>query len=111
MQIIQFSDFQKVDIRIGTIINAEFFKETKKPAFKLQVDLGDLGIKKSSAQITENYEPENLIGKQVICICNFQPKQIANIMSEILVTGFQDEKGNIALATTDLPVPNGAKLY
>lgn len=111
MQTIQFSDFQKVDIRIGTITKAEIFKEAKNPAYKLLVDLGELGIKKSSAQITENYKPENLVGKQVICICNFPPKQIANIMSEVLVTGFHDEQGNVTLATSDLNVPNGAKLY
>ncbi|GAB3656043.1 tRNA-binding protein [Echinicola sediminis] len=111
MQTIQFSDFQKVEIRVGTIIAAEIFKEALKPAYKLQVDLGGLGIKKTSAQLTDNYEPEKLLGKQVICICNFPPKQIANIMSEVLVTGFPDENGHVALATADLPVPNGAKLY
>ncbi|QDH78816.1 tRNA-binding protein [Echinicola soli] len=110
MQTIQFSDFQKVDIRIGTIVSAEIFKEARRPAYKLQVDLGDLGIKKSSAQITENYKAEDIIGKQVVCICNFPPKQIANIMSEILVTGFHNEHGHVVLATVDLPVPNGAKL-
>ncbi|MBD8488681.1 tRNA-binding protein [Echinicola sp. CAU 1574] len=111
MQTIQFSDFQKVEIRIGTIIQAEIFSEAKKPAYKLLVDLGELGIKKSSAQITENYVPENLVGKHVICICNFPPKQIANIMSEVLVTGFHDQNGHVVLATSDLPVPNGTKLY
>lgn len=111
MQTIQFSDFQKVEMRIGTIVGAEIFKEAKRPAYKLQVDLGEWGIKKSSAQITQNYLPEELIGKQVLCICNFPPKQIANIMSEVLVTGFEDEDGNIVLTTSDMPVPNGAKLY
>ncbi|AWW30525.1 tRNA-binding protein [Echinicola strongylocentroti] len=110
MQTIQFSDFQKVEIRIGTIVSAEIFKEAKKPAYKLQVDLGKLGIKKSSAQITEYYKAEDLPGKQVICICNFPPKQIANIMSEVLVTGFHDENGHVSLATTDLKVPDGTKL-
>lgn len=111
MQTIDYTDFQKIEIRIGTIVLAEVFENALKPAFKLWIDFGDLGVKKSSAQITDLYQPEGLIGKQVICICNFPPRQIANFMSEILVTGFDDGKGRISLATVDLPVPNGGKLH
>lgn len=111
MQTIDHVDFQKIDVRIGTIIHAEVFDKARKPAYKLQVDLGELGIKKSSAQITDLYKVEELIGKQVICVCNFPPRQIANFMSEVLVTGFDDGQGRIALATVDMPVPNGGKLH
>lgn len=111
MQTIDFSDFQRIDIRIGTIIRAENFDKARKPAYKVWVDLGDLGIKKSSAQITQLYNPEELIGKQVICVCNFEPKQIADFMSEVLVTGFSDKMGNIVLASADKPVPNGSRLH
>lgn len=111
MQKIEFIDFQKVEIRIGTIVEAKFFEEAQKPSYKLWVDLGPLGVKKSSAQITANYTPESLLGKQVICICNFPPKQIANFMSEILVTGFNDEQGNIVLASADRVISNGEKLH
>lgn len=111
MQTIDFSDFQRIDIRVGTIIRAENFDKARKPAYKVWVDLGDLGIKKSSAQITQLYTPEELIGKQVICVCNFEPKQIADFMSEVLVTGFSDKMGNIVLASADKPVPNGSRLH
>lgn len=111
MQTIDFTDFQRIDLRIGTIIRAENFPKTKKPAYKIWVDLGPLGIKKSSAQITHHYQPEDLIGRQVICVCNFSPKQIADFMSEVLVTGFDDGKGHILLASADKTVPNGSKLH
>lgn len=111
MQTIDFSDFQRIDIRVGTIIRAENFDKARKPAYKVWVDLGELGVKKSSAQITQLYTPEELIGKQVICVCNFEPKQIADFMSEVLVTGFSDKMGNIVLASPDKLVPNGAKLH
>ncbi|WP_373520407.1 tRNA-binding protein [Aquiflexum sp.] len=111
MQTIDFIDFQRIDIRIGTIVRVENFEKARKPAFKLWVDLGGLGIKKSSAQITDLYTSETLIGKQVICVCNFAPRQIADFMSEVLVTGFDNGKGDIILATSDNQAPNGAKLH
>jgi len=111
MQTIDFIEFQRIDLRIGTVVRAEIFAKTNKPAYKIWVDLGDLGIKKSSAQITHYYQPEQLIGKQVLCVCNFAPKQIADFMSEVLVTGFDDGSGRIVLATTEKTVPNGSKLH
>jgi tRNA-binding protein len=111
MQTIDFIDFQRIDFRIGTIIRVEKFDKARKPAYKLWVDLGELGIKKSSAQITDLYTTDMLIGKQVICVCNFAPKQIADFMSEVLVTGFDDGKRQVILATSDKLAPNGAKLH
>lgn len=109
---IDFNDFLKIDIRVGIIKDVQDFAKVKKPAFKLWVDFGDsIGVKKTSAQITQNYTREELIGKQVAAVVNFPPKQIADFMSEILVLGFPDEKGNVTLISPDKNVPVGGRLY
>ena len=105
-----FDDFMKLDIRVGTIVSAKVFEKAKRPAYQLEVDLGEeIGIKKSSAQITDHYTPESLIGKQVLAVVNFPPRQIANFMSEILVLGTYSE-GGVVLVKPDMPVKNGDKL-
>jgi tRNA-binding protein len=106
---IKFSDFEMVDMRVGTILSAEAFKEANRPAYKLTIDFGKLGVKKSSAQITDLYKPKDLLGKQVIAVVNFPPKQIANIMSECLVLGGIQKEG-VALLTVDFQLPNGTKV-
>ena len=105
-----FDDFMKLDIRVGTIISAKVFEKARKPAYQLEVDLGEeLGVKRSSAQITDHYKPEDLVGKQVLAVVNFPPRQIANFMSEILVLGTYSKDG-VVLITPDKPVENGDKL-
>jgi len=112
MNYIQWSDFEKIDMRVGTIVEVKEFPEARKAAFKVKVDLGpELGIKKSSAQLTVNYTKESLLGKQVICIVNFPPKQIGKFLSEILITGFPDEQQGVVLAQPHIQVPNGSKLF
>ncbi len=111
MNIITRSDFEQVELRVGTIIDAQPYPEARKPAFKVRVDFGpEIGIKKSSAQITHHYTLEGLIGTQIIGVVNFPPKQIGTFISEFLVTGFHDSEGHIVLARPDLPVPNGEKM-
>ncbi len=107
---IAWSDFERLDIRVGTIVRAEVFSEARKPAYKLWVDLGGGEVRKSSAQITDLYAPEVLIGKQVVCVCGFPPKQIGPFLSEILVSGFHRSDGSVALCVPDQPVPNGTPL-
>ncbi len=109
---ITFQDFERVDIRVGTIVGVEPFPEARKPAFKLRIDFGpDIGIKKSSAQITVHYKPETLMGRQVAAVVNFPPRQIGPFMSEVLTLGFPDANGAVVLVGPSLAVPNGGKLF
>ncbi len=107
----EFNDFLKLDIRIGRIVRAEYFEEAKKPAYKLFIDFGDLGIKRSSAQITQLYRCENLVGREVVAVVNFPPKQIGHFLSEVLVLGVNDSQGRVVLLTPDGEVPPGKKVY
>lgn len=108
--LISWSDFETVDLRAGTIVRAETFPEARKPAYKLWIDLGQGALRQSSAQITDLYRPEHLVGKQVLVVCNFPPKQIGPWMSEVLVCGFVQQDGSVVLAVPDSPVADGTKL-
>ncbi|WP_293784240.1 tRNA-binding protein [uncultured Pedobacter sp.] len=110
MEQITWGDFEKVELRVGTILEAFEFPEARRPAYKLKVDFGEFGIKMSSAQITKHYTLEELPGKQIVGVINFPKKQIGKFMSEFLVTGFADENGDIVLTTVERKVPNGSKL-
>ena len=108
---ISWDDFAKVDLRVGTITNVADFVKARKPAYQLHIDFGDeIGILKSSAQITHHYTKEELLGRQIVAVVNFPKKQIADFMSECLVTGFADEQGHIVLSAVEKALPNGAKL-
>ena len=111
MDTISWQDFEKVEVRVGTVLEAESFPEAHKPAYKLTVDFGpEIGTRRSSAQITVHYKPEELVGRQVVGVVNFPPKRIGPFMSECLIAGFYREDGSVVLAVPDEPVPNGAKL-
>lgn len=109
---ITFDDFLRVDIRIGTIVEAEAFPEARKPAFKLKIDFGPaIGVKKSSAQIVDRYPLDELVGRQVAAVVNFPPRQIGKFLSEVLTLGFADESGAVIMFAPDVPVPNGSRLF
>jgi tRNA-binding protein len=108
---ISFDDFLKVDIRLGTIVKAQVFEEAKKAAYQLWIDFGPLGVKKSSAQVTEHYALGELIGRRVAAVVNFPPKQIGKFMSEVLCLGFPDRNGKVVLVTVDKAAPDGGKLF
>jgi tRNA-binding protein len=110
-QTIEWDDFMRVDLRVGTIVSVEDFPEARRPAYKLQVDFGaEIGLKKSSAQITDLYNRESLLGRQVLAVVNFPPKQIGPFMSECLVTGFHNAEGAVVLTMPTAAVPNGSRL-
>jgi tRNA-binding protein len=108
---IGFDDFLKVDVRVGTVTHVEDFPEARRPAYKLWIDFGDLGTRKTSAQVTAHYRRAELLGRQVAAVVNFPSKQIAKFRSECLVLGFPDANGEVVLIAPDRPVPNGGRLY
>jgi tRNA-binding protein len=110
METINWTDFEKVELRAGTILEVEDFPQARKPAYKVRVDFGHLGTRWSSAQITKHYTKEELVGRQIVGVINFPEKQIANFMSQFLLTGFADENGDIVLTAIEKQVPNGSKL-
>ena len=109
---IQYADFERVDVRVGTVVEAMAFPEARKPAIKLVIDFGGtIGLKKSSAQITKHYQPEDLPGRQVLAVVNFPPRQIGKFMSEVLTLGFPDAAGKVVLFHPSAPVPDGGRLF
>ena len=112
MTAIAYADFEKVDVRVGTILTAQPLEGARKPALRLEIDFGpEIGVKKSSAQLTVHYAPAALVGRQVAAVVNFPPRQIGKFMSEVLTLGFPDEAGNVVLFSPDKAVPNGARLF
>ncbi len=111
MENISWNDFEKVELRVGTVLSVEDFPEARKPAYKLVIDFGEFGIKKSSVQITKHYKKGDLIGKQVVGVINFPAKQIGPFISECLTTGFADENGDVVLTQPEQKVPNGSKMF
>ena len=111
MNEITWADFEKVELRVGTIIEVQDFPEARKSAYKLVIDFGEFGTKHSSAQITKHYKKEDLIGKQVVCVINFPAKQIGPFVSECLTTGFADENGDVVLTQPERKVPNGTRIF
>lgn len=111
METINWGDFEKVELRVGTVLSVDDFPEARKPAYKLTINFGSFGIKKSSVQITTLYKKEELIGRQVVGVINFPPKQIGPFVSECLTTGFADENGNVVLTEPERKVPNGSKMF
>jgi len=110
MPTIEWQDFERVELRVGTLLSARRNEQAHKPAYILEVDLGELGVKTSSAQLTAHYSAAQLIGRQVLCVCNFAAKRIAGVRSQVLVTGVYDAAGKVVLAGFDKPLPNGARL-
>lgn len=111
METIGWADFERVELRVGTVLSAMPLEGARKPAYRLEIDFGPLGVKRSSAQVTDLYRAEDLVGRQVLAVVNFPPKRIAGFVSEVLVTGVADEAGRVVLVTLDHMVPNGAKLF
>ncbi|WP_263145595.1 tRNA-binding protein [Pseudomonas sp. RIT-PI-AD] len=110
MSTLSWQDFERVELRVGTLLSARPNEKAQKPAYILEVDLGPLGIKTSSAQLTAHYRAEELPGRQVLCVCNLEPKRVAGVRSEVLVTGVYDAEDKVVLAGFDKPLPNGARL-
>lgn len=108
---ISYDDFERVEMRVGRIVRAEPFPEARRPAYRLWIDFGELGVKRSSAQVTAHYATEELVGRQVVAVTNFPPKQIATFMSEVLVLGVPSEQGEVVLLSPDLEVPEGGRVY
>jgi len=110
MALISWNDFEKIDIRLGTIVDVQPFPNARKPAYQLKIDFGEIGLRRSSAQVTAHYQPKDLLNRQVVAVMNFPPKQIANFFSECLVLGVYDPTGNVILLAPDKPLPNGLKI-
>jgi tRNA-binding protein len=111
MQPLAYEEFEKVQLLVGTVVRAEPFPEARKPSIKMWIDLGELGVKQSSAQVTHHYTPESLVGTQVVCVVNLGVRSIAGFKSEVLTTGFADDTGAVVLTRPDQPVPNGSRLF